>query len=111
MVEGEGSSWLSGRGGSTPDIVGHPVRASSHDVVRGFAAVDGRLLRRPGTVRWSTWKVLRGLAVTLDRPQTLSGNRSMVEVEGSPWLSGHGGSTPDAVGLPSDGRRGRFSVA
>ena len=28
-----------------------PVRASSQDVVRGFAAVDDRLLRRPGTVR------------------------------------------------------------
>ena len=100
-VDGQGSSRLSGRGGSTPDAVGHssgrhrktsfaasrpwmidcsgdrapsdsrrgrsslasrswridprrcwaPVRASSQDVVRGFAAVDDRLLRRPGTVR------------------------------------------------------------
>lgn len=35
-------SWTSGIGGT--------VRASSHDVVCGFAAVDDRLLRRPGTV-------------------------------------------------------------
>jgi hypothetical protein len=75
IVDVEGPSWLSGRVGSTSDAVGQPSDQSM-------------------------WKVLRGLAVALGRPRTLSGTRSIADVGGSSWLSGRVGPTSDAVGHP-----------